>query len=120
MKEYVWPDLIRDIISNLRITQSQLADKCMVTQQSISNWKKGSRKPGIYAQDKIFTLAKNANLETSDYLKGFDEETLNSQDMVTRCLRGLSPEQKKIALHMLLTLTEDFRIQNSSINKNAS
>ena len=117
MKEYVWPDLIRDIISNLRMTQSQLADKCMVTQQSISNWKKGSRKPGMYAQDKIFTLAKEANLEISDYLTDFNVETLDSQDMVTQCLRSLTPEQKKIALHMLLTLTEDFRQLNMDRNK---
>ena len=117
MKEYVWPDLIRDILSNLRMTQSQLADKCMVTQQSISNWKKGSRKPGMYAQDKIFILAKEANLEISDYLTDFDVETLDSQDMVTRCLRSLTPEQKKIALHMLLTLTEDFRQLNMDRNK---
>ena len=116
MKEYVWPDLIRDIISNLRMTQSQLADKCMVTQQSISNWKKGSRKPGMYAQDKIFSLAKDAQLEISDYLTDFDMETLDAQDMLTRCLRGLTPEQKKIALHMLLTLTEDFRQHNSNLN----
>jgi transcriptional regulator with XRE-family HTH domain len=112
MKEYVWPDLIRDIISNLRMTQCQLADKCMVTQQSISNWKKGSRKPGMYAQDKIFILAKQANLELSDYLSDFNVSQIDSQDMLIRCLRGLSPEQKKITMHMLLTLTEDFRQLN--------
>ena len=112
MKEYIWPDLIRDIISNLRLTQCQLADKCMVTQQSISNWKKGIRKPGMYAQDKIFSLAKDAKLEISDYLTDFQIENLDAQEIINRCLRGLTPDQKKIAMHMLLTLTEDFRQSN--------
>ena len=112
MKEYNWPEIIRDIISNLRMTQSQLADKCMVTQQSISNWKKGSRKPGMYAQDKIFALANEAQLEISDYLNDLDMAHLNAQEFINNTLRGLSPAQKKISLHMLQTLTEDFRQHN--------
>ena len=112
MKTYDWSELITDIIGQLLITQSQLAEKCMVTQQSISNWKKGSRKPGIYAQEKIFALGREANLELSNYVEINNWEELDPKDMIRSCLKGLHKDQQKIALHMLMTLTEDFRQQN--------
>ncbi|EDM25614.1 hypothetical protein LNTAR_25010 [Lentisphaera araneosa HTCC2155] len=114
MKDYDWAELVSDIIGHLHMTQSQLAEKCMVTQQTISNWKNGSRKPGMYAQDKIFALSQQANLELSNYVEINNWEELDPKDMIRTCLKGLKQEQKKIALHMLLTLTEDFRQQNLS------
>ncbi|WDE98847.1 helix-turn-helix transcriptional regulator [Lentisphaera profundi] len=112
MKNYDWSELVSDIISHLHITQSQLAEKCMVTQQTISNWKNGSRKPGVYAQEKVFKLSQQANLTLSNYVEINNWEELDPKDMIRSCLKGLTQEQKKISLHMLLTLSEDFRQQN--------
>lgn len=67
MKKVDWSALIIDLMESLVLTQANLADKCQVTQQSISNWKNGLRTPGVYARKKIRELASEANLKLEDY-----------------------------------------------------
>ncbi len=114
MKDYNWPDIVKDIISELHVSQTQLADRCRVTQQTVSNWKTGTRKPGIYAQAKLMELAQDAKLQFSDYLSALNFNEVCPTDQVRDCFKGLNHAQQKIAVHVLLTLTEDFRQQNSS------
>ena len=50
------------------ITQTDLAKKCKVTQQSISNWKNGIRCPGSYAREKLLQLIIDAKLNKDFYV----------------------------------------------------
>ena len=67
MKKVDWSVLIIDLMESLVLTQANLAEKCQVTQQSISNWKNGLRTPGVYARKKIRELASEASLKLEDY-----------------------------------------------------
>ena len=67
MEEIDWPKLTDDLLEEMVITQSDLAERCQVTQQSISNWKNGVRCPGGYAREKLFELLEEAGLEKGSY-----------------------------------------------------
>lgn len=68
MEELDWSRLTDDLLENLVVTQTDLAEKCMVTQQSISNWKNGIRSPGPFARNKLFELLNESSLSRDSYL----------------------------------------------------
>ena len=109
MKQYLWNELIKDISDALRMSQAQIADECKVTQQTVSNWMTGARKPGIYAQEKVVGLAERAGITPGDYLltKGGDEEEVMNQ--LRACLRGLDEAQRLLAVRVLATLSDNLR-----------
>ena len=85
MKDVDWTRLTDDLLESLVFTQSDLADKCMVTQQSISNWKNGLRSPGAYAREKLFLLLDEANLDKSKYrIDGLDSLKRKPRKMQTQ------------------------------------
>ena len=67
MKNLHWGQLTDDILEILVLNQKTLAEKCRVTQQSVSNWKTGVRKPGVYARHTLRQLAEEAKLSLDDY-----------------------------------------------------
>jgi transcriptional regulator with XRE-family HTH domain len=67
MKYLNWGSLTDDLLEVLVMNQTQLARKCKVTQQSVSNWKTGVRSPGVYARHVLRELAKDAKLTVEDY-----------------------------------------------------
>ena len=67
MKYLNWGSLTDDLLEVLVMNQTQLAKKCKVTQQSVSNWKTGVRSPGVYARHVLRELAKDAKLTLDDY-----------------------------------------------------
>ena len=67
MEELDWSKLTDDLLENLVVTQTDLAEMCMVTQQSISNWKNGVRSPGIFARKKLFGLIEKSSLKIDKY-----------------------------------------------------
>ena len=67
MKYLNWGALTDDLLEVLVMNQTQLARKCKVTQQSVSNWKTGVRSPGVYARHVLRELAKDAKLNLEDY-----------------------------------------------------
>ena len=67
MKYLNWGSLTDDLLEVLVMNQTQLADKCKVTQQSVSNWKTGVRSPGVYARHVLRELANDAKLNVEDY-----------------------------------------------------
>jgi transcriptional regulator with XRE-family HTH domain len=74
MKDVDWAKLTGDLLEGMVYTQSGLAEQCMVTQQSISNWKNGLRSPGGFARKKLFELMLMANMDKSRYLvDGIDQ-----------------------------------------------
>ncbi len=67
MEDLDWSRLTVDLLENLVVTQADLAEKCMVTQQSISNWKNGVRTPGSFARKKLFEMMDESTLKAGDY-----------------------------------------------------
>ena len=98
MKNIDWAKLTDDLLETMVVTQTTLADKCKVTQQSISNWKNGVRSPGIYARQKLRELVKDSNLELDDYVL-----PPNEKEVLTSLRRGDSslPEDVRFFAHKL-------------------
>ena len=67
MKYLNWSALVDDIQEILVMTQTTLAEKCQVTQQSVSNWKTGVRSPGVYARNVLRELCNEAKLKIERY-----------------------------------------------------
>jgi transcriptional regulator with XRE-family HTH domain len=67
MKDLDWTRITDDLLESLVFTQSDLAERCKVTQQSISNWKNGLRSPGVFARERLLELLNEANLVADKY-----------------------------------------------------
>lgn len=65
MKNIEWPHLVESILDKLLLSQSELAELCEVSQQTISSWKKGYRTPGLYAKRKLLEIIENSSIEIS-------------------------------------------------------
>lgn len=79
MKNIDWSRVTNDLLNSLLYTQTELSSKCDVTQQSISNWKNGIRRPGVYAKRKLLTLIKNAGFKIEDYKGDSPVQLSNSE-----------------------------------------
>jgi len=62
-----WPKLISDISEALVLTQRELGEQIGTTQQSVSNWLNGRRVPSASKAKKFFELAKEANVEITEF-----------------------------------------------------
>ena len=80
MKKIDWHLLVRELLEGLFLSQQDLAERCRVSQQSISNWKNKTRNPGIFAKQKLFELAQKEKIDLSKY------ETDSARDVITRYL----------------------------------
>lgn len=67
MKQYDWSLLTRELLEGLFLSQVELAEKCRVSQQSISNWKNKTRNPSIHAKKVILELAQKEGIDISKY-----------------------------------------------------
>ena len=67
VKQLDWHLLARELMDGLFLSQQDLAERCRVSQQSISNWKRGFRNPGIYARQKLFELAQKEKIDLGKY-----------------------------------------------------
>jgi PAS domain S-box-containing protein len=63
MKNIKWPHLVESILDKLLLSQSELAELCEVSQQTISSWKKGYRTPGLYAKRKLLEIIENSKID---------------------------------------------------------
>lgn len=66
-KKFDWHLLAKDLLNGLFLSQQDLAGRCKVSQQSISNWKNKARNPGIFAKKMLFKLAQKEKLDLSKY-----------------------------------------------------
>ena len=80
VKKIDWHLLVRELLEDLFLSQQDLAERCRVSQQSISNWKNRTRNPGIFAKQKLFELAHKEEIDLSKY------ETDSARDTITRYL----------------------------------
>jgi len=67
MKYINWSLLADDLLEVQVLNQIKLAELCNVTQQTVSNWKTGTRKPGVFARNTLIDLCKKAKLNIDDY-----------------------------------------------------
>ncbi len=80
MKKIDWHLLVRELLEGLFLSQQDLAERCRVSQQSISNWKNRTRNPGIFAKQKLYELAQKEKIDLSKY------ETDTARDTITKYL----------------------------------
>ena len=55
-KDVDWKSFVAELLDKLILTQGELAERLGSAQQTVSNWKNGSRKPGRYAMRKFRLL----------------------------------------------------------------
>jgi transcriptional regulator with XRE-family HTH domain len=80
MKKIDYHLLVRELLEGLFLSQQELAVRCRISQQSVSNWKTRTRNPGIFARKKILELAQKEGIDISKY------ETDPARDVITRYL----------------------------------
>ena len=80
VRQLDWHLLSKDLMNGLFLSQQELADLCKVSQQSISNWKRGFRNPGVFARQKLFELAQKEKIDLSKY------ETNSTRDAITKLI----------------------------------
>ena len=76
MKKIDWNSLVKEMLEGLFLSQQDLSVRCKVSQQSISNWKNGTRNPGIFAKQKLYELAQKEEIDLRKY------ETTSARDAI--------------------------------------
>ena len=66
-KDISWGLLVTDIMESKGLIQGDLADRLNVTQQSISQWVTGARKPNNFARRRLRTICNKLNINICDY-----------------------------------------------------
>ena len=86
-----WAAMIADIIEIKAITQTALAEKCGVTQQTISNCSNQTRSPGVGVRSVLRGLAAECQLKLSDYEPQYEllEKLSDTQQRYLKALEGL-------------------------------
>ncbi len=77
MKTYDWSLITRELLGGLFLSQVELAEKCKVSQQSISNWKNRTRNPGIRAKKAILEYIQKEGIDISKYESNPAKEVLS-------------------------------------------
>ncbi|MDP7741722.1 MAG: helix-turn-helix transcriptional regulator [Lentisphaeria bacterium] len=62
MKNIDWAKQVVAIMDRLAISQAELAKRCKVAQQTVSTWKKGTRRPNVFARRQLMKSAGDAGL----------------------------------------------------------
>ena len=65
--KYNWSLLVKEIQDTVFMSQTEMAAKCKVSQQSISNWMSGTRNPGSVATSELLKLATEAGIDISKH-----------------------------------------------------
>ncbi|MFZ2653921.1 MAG: helix-turn-helix transcriptional regulator [Victivallales bacterium] len=62
-QKYNWSVIVKEIQDTEFMSQQQMATKCNVSQQSISNWMNGARNPGPFATIELLKMTKDAGID---------------------------------------------------------
>ena len=107
MKNDKWKMVIRELLENLLWSQKDLAVKCGVSAQTVSNWLNDVRNPGVFAKRKLLQLLReeqNKIKNNSSVLAGIleknvpDEKVAAKKDDVSKLVKmfmELNDHQKK-------------------------
>ncbi len=67
LQKYNWPSMVREIMDTAFMSQSAMADRLKVSQQSISNWLNGTRNPRMVNIPELLKLAQDTGLDIRNY-----------------------------------------------------
>lgn len=56
-----WKNLVNNLITQMTISQGELANLCNVSQQAVSKWTKGESHPGKFAQRQLLKLIEKSS-----------------------------------------------------------
>lgn len=76
VKKIDWLLLVRDLLGNRYYSQRDLAELCNVSQQCMSTWNLGLRKPGVFAKKMLYELACKEGIDLGKY------ETVSPKDAI--------------------------------------
>jgi len=62
-----WHLLVGELLDELFLSQQDLAQRCRVSQQSISNWKNRTRNPASYTKRKLYEIAQKEGVDLNKY-----------------------------------------------------
>lgn len=85
MKEMDWTSLVRKLLDDLMLSQSELARLCSVSQQSVSNWRNGKREPEVYAKRKLLQIFQENSM------KLYNQELSTAEEKTTYSIQPDAP-----------------------------
>ena len=119
MKDVDWAKLTDDLLESMVFTQSDLADRCLVTQQSISNWKNGLRSPGGFAREKLFDLLIEAEIDKTVYtIEGLDSLKRKPRKLHTQLPEDVANFAMRLSLYKKKKRSEAIAVADFLLNRN--
>ncbi|HCE42558.1 MAG TPA: hypothetical protein DET40_03305 [Lentisphaeria bacterium] len=74
---YNWQAMVRDIMDEAFLPQEEMAAKLKVSQQTISNWLNGMRRPKEESIPELLKLAGSSGIEISSYVANPEFDRIN-------------------------------------------
>jgi len=91
-----WRRVVSELLGRLLVTEKEFAKLCGVSRQSVSNWKRGSRSPGIYSRKKMFEIMENLKVDVDELSASEKVSKTRGRDVKTLVeIYGRLPEPRK-------------------------
>ncbi|GEM_PF-2076328 len=87
MKDIDWRKVVSAMLEKLLVTEEEFAHLCGVSRQTVSNWKRGRRNPGIYARKKMMEIMEEQDIGLYELVPGAKDQKIQGTD--TRKLLAL-------------------------------
>lgn len=100
-----WPKVTSFILDELFFSQTELAKRCKVTQQSISNWRMSFRSPGPYAKRQLAGILEESGNRINSFRIGYDPSLPDDEDVNLKELIRLYHTLPKQQQEFLIDLT---------------
>ena len=95
---------LKTLRKQVKLTQTQIAEKLDISQQAYASWERGVKKP---TQENLVKIAQVLNVSV-DYLVGNSEEKLDNIELLFRMnSKGLTEEEKEIFKKELVEFMEE-------------
>ena len=75
-KKINWNLVVDELLGNMFLSQKELARRCKVSQQSVSNWQNRTLSPGIRAKRMISEFAQKEGIDLGIYEKDYAKKEL--------------------------------------------
>jgi len=66
MESIDWRRVVSELLTSLLLTEKDFAKLCGVPYQTVSNWNRGSRSPGIYSRKKMFEIIEKIKVDVDE------------------------------------------------------
>lgn len=102
-KDENWKTSLRELLDDNLLTQKELAVKCRVSAQTISNWLNDVRNPGLFAKRKIMKLIRETGSQmksNSDLLHSLEPEADTGVERIAELFSGMTDDQVRKLIKM--------------------